>query len=238
MLRTIVRGPKPVDVDIPDQQLSQRCKSILSEGGVPLTSRDHITVKFLNGANMKKMTEEVALLGADLSSKPGTENVSGRIIALLRPFFMTAVGSTETHHEDQAVAFSLNDAHVAELNSTPDGAKAVQQEGKTAVQQDIDATRADREARAPSTFYQVIVVAAYSYSSKVFNFGYAYTHREDLLLSQFLADTQTRARRLAAMSIECLTPLAEALVSTEDAHPPPITTHINGDRFNDQASLL
>jgi hypothetical protein len=85
--RSIVVGLEAVEVDVPSEQLSQRSKAVLSEGGFSATSDEHIT-KFLEAIDMKKMTEEVAALGESLSKEPGTENISGRIIALLRPFFM------------------------------------------------------------------------------------------------------------------------------------------------------
>jgi hypothetical protein len=227
--RSIVVGLEAVEVDVPSEQLSQRSKAVLSEGGFSATSDEHIT-KFLEAIDMKKMTEEVAALGESLSKEPGTENISGRIIALLRPFFMMAVGSSKTSGRDPVVAFSLNDDHVTELNSAPDDAKAAQREGKNAVQEDIDLTRAHREANTPSAFYQILITAAYSYSRKVFNLGYSYVHRKDSSLSQFLGDSHTRAKRLAAMKIECSRPLAGTLAGA--------VLHTNDDRFKDQAALL
>lgn len=233
--RSIVRGLEAVEVDVPTEQLSQRSKAVLSEGGLAATSPEHVSAKFWEAVDMKKMTEEVAALGESLSKEPGTENIAGRILELLRPFVMLAVGSSKTSGRDPVVAFSLGNDFVTELNSAPDDAKAAQQAGKNAVQEDIDQTQAPREANTPSAFYQILIIAAYSYTRNVFNLGYSYVLRKDSSLSEFLGDSGTRAKRLAAMTIECSGPLAQALPT---ANPRLILLHTNDDRFKDEAALL
>lgn len=231
-----------IEVAVPTAHLLQKAKAVLPERDFPETSRQLLTARFMEGLDAKKMTYAVAALGESLSRKlPEHENIKGRIVALLRPFVLSVLGagkSGDSSTNYHAVAFSLTGDEVTELNNEADHSKAAQREGKKVVQEDIDLSHGGiHTAHSPPTFYQILLTAAYSHRDRVFNFGYCYIHRKDHTVSEFLGDHHNRAKRLAAMKIECITPLAQVLRAMSFSRNA-VTLVRNDDNYKSQAAHL
>jgi hypothetical protein len=219
---------EPVSVAVPTAQLLQKAKAVLPED---LLLQQHITAKFLKEVYHEQLTAAVFELKESLSKEPSMREASELIMPLLEPFIIKTLESDGKRGRELfptiALGFSADEA--IELGTTNNGAKGAQQKGKDDVQQIINQS----QNHSTTSFYQFLMTVAYTYKYGFLNFGYCYIHRDDHVMSQFLSDNKDK--KMAAMKIECVSLLAEALRS---ASPDEIILVPNDDMFKDQASLL